>query len=148
MSLSQTINDRLKQAMRDKDELRLTVLRQIKTAIDNESIVLKKKDEGLDEDEMLKVIKRESKKRKDSITQFESADRNDLAENERAELEIIEEFLPEEMSAEDIEKTVDEIISEAGADAKAGQIIGMVVKKTEGRADGSVISKIVMEKLK
>ena len=148
MSLAQTINDQLKQAMRDKDELRLTVLRQLKTAIDNESIVLKKKDEGLTEDEMLKVIKRESKKRKDSITQFEDANRDDLAENERAELEIIDEFLPEEMSEEDIEKIVDEIIVEVGSDAKAGQIIGMVVKKTEGRADGSIISKIVMEKMK
>ncbi len=149
MSLLKTINDEFKQAMRDKDDLKLTVLRQLKSSFTNESIVLKKKDDGITDEEALKVVKREAKKRRDSISQFTDAGRDDLADNEAKELEIIEKFLPEEMSEDSIREVVSSVIADSGADkAQFGQIMSEVMSRIGGQADGGTVSKVVKELLR
>lgn len=149
MSLVQTINDAIKDAMRNKKVQELSVLRQLKTAFNNEAISLKKKDEGLSEEEALVVTKREAKKRKDSIAQFREGGREDLASAEEIELQIISQFLPEELSEEVIGQAVDEVISEMGEASmqQFGQIMSAAMKKLGTQADGSVVSKVVKEKL-
>lgn len=147
MSVQQTINDGIKQAMRDKNDLDLTVLRQLKTACNNEAISLKKKDDGLSDDEVLAVLKREAKKRKDSIAQFTQAGRDDLAANEEKELSVLQRFLPEELSEEAIAEIVEGVIAEAGDAPQFGQIMSAVMQQAAGQADGTLVSKIVKEKL-
>jgi uncharacterized protein YqeY len=139
----------IKEAMKSKDSEKSGFLRTLISSFNNEAINLKKKDDGLTKDEQLKVLKREAKKHKDSIKQFESAGRNDLAETEKKELEILQTYLPEEMSEEEIKKNVEEVLAEMGevAPSQFGQIMSKVMEKTGGQADGSLVSKIVKENL-
>lgn len=143
------INEHIKSAMRAKDQLRVTVLRGLKTAIDNEAISLKKKDEGLTEEETVKVIKREANKRRDAAQAYRDGGREDQAAQEDQELKIVEEFLPEQMSEEDIAKVVDNVISETGATSAQdfGKVMGQVMAKLGSAADGGIVSKILKEKL-
>lgn len=143
------INNDLKQALKDKDDVRLSVLRQLKTALNNEAIAMKKKDKGLNEEEALKVTKREANKRKDTIAAFIAGNRAELADNEKKELEIIEEFLPEQMSKEAIAKIVDEVISQVNPSGPQdfGKVMGQVMAQLGVTADGNVVKKIIQEKL-
>jgi len=147
--LLQQINDDIKQSMRNKDSETLSVLRMLVSAINNEAIVLKKKDEGLNKEEELKILKREAKKRKDSIEQYNAGGREELAEKEKKELEILNKYLPEEMSEDEVRKIVEEVV--AGMDevlpSQFGQVMGQVMAKTKGQADGGVVSKVVKETL-
>jgi len=147
--LSKQINADIKQAMINKDKLRVTVLRTIVAEFKNEAINLKKKDDGLTDEEALKVIKREAKKHKDSITQYRVADREDLVEQEQTELDIIQKYLPEEMSEENVAKIVDEVLVKMGEvlPSQFGEVVKKVMVETKGQADGSTVSKIVKEKL-
>ena len=99
--------------------------------------------------EALSVLQKEAKKHQDSIKQYEAADRDDLADEEKAELEVIEKYLPEQMSREELEKNVEEAISSLNASGPSdmGKVIGMVRAKTEGKADGSMIAEIAKQKL-
>ena len=122
------------------------VLRLIKTSLKNEQIKL---GHELSDDEALKVITKEAKQRRDSITAYETADRADLADIEKAELVIIERYLPKQMSEDELAKVVDDVLAETGATTKAqmGQVMGLVMKKTVGAADGGMVSRIVGSKL-
>jgi len=125
-------------------------LRGVLAAFTNESVALgRKPQEPLTEAEAGTVIKRLVKQRKDSIEQFEKGGRQDLADNERAELKVLEEFLPSQMSEEDVRKIVMRKKEEMGISdkSKMGQLIGAVVKETKGEADGALVKKIVEEVL-
>lgn len=138
------------QALKAKDQTRLSVLRGLATAFTNELVTKGRKPDGeLEDDEALTVISREAKKRKESITQFDAAGRTDLSEPEKAELVVIESFLPEQMSREDIVSFVEKKVSEMNPTSEQkGQFIGAVMKDLKGKADGKVVQEVVNELLK
>ncbi len=148
MSLEATINEQLKKAMLAKDEKGLRALRAIKSAI-----LLAKTAEGasaeISEDAEIKMLQKLVKQRKDSIEIFEQQNRADLALKEKEEVEVIEKFLPQQLSAEEIKHVVASIIQEAGAtDISAlGKIMGIASKQLAGKADGKAISTAVKELL-
>ncbi len=146
MTLTGTIKEQIKDAMRAKDAVRLTVLRGLSAAFVNELVAKKRKpDEELGDDDALAVIAREAKKRKDSIEQFSAAGRTDLADSEKAELHILEEFLPAQMSREEVEKVVRTKKEELGITDKAelGALMSAIMKDLKGKADGKVVQEIV-----
>lgn len=149
MSLQQDIKEQIKEAMKGRDEVRLAVVRGLAAAMTNELVAKgKKPTDELTDEEALAVVKRASKQRQDSISQFNAGGREDLASKEEAELKIIEEYLPAQMSREEIEKIAKAKIAELGADkSKLGILIGTVVKETNGTADGAVVKKVVQELL-
>jgi len=137
----------LKEAMKLHDSEKVGVLRLLISALKNKKIELLASGKELTEEEALKVIKSEAKKRKDSIEAYEKAGRTDLSNEEKAELAIIEKYLPEQMSESDIEKVVDEVIASFGTDGGLGAIMGSVMSKLGGQADGKVVRNIVTKKL-
>jgi uncharacterized protein len=150
-SLHENIKDQIKEAMRAHDELRLEVLRGLQALFSNELIAKKSSDPLLKDDpDVLTIIKRSVKQRKDSIEQFEKGGRKDLVKKEKAELAILEEFLPATMSPAEIRKLVEAKIMKSGPidKAKSGQFIGMMIKELKGQAEGSDIKTVVDELLK
>lgn len=150
MSLQQQITDQIKDAMRAKDTIRLGVLRAIKTAFTNELVATKRTpQEELSDEQALAVITRESKKRKDSIEQFTKAERYELAKDEQDELEVIQEFLPQLMSRDEIKKIVEAKKAEMGITDKSemGKFIGAVMVDLKGKADGGDVKAVVEEVL-
>lgn len=146
MSLHTDIRGAIKDALKAKEEVRLRVLRSLSTAFTNELVAAKRKpDEELEDDAVLAVITREAKKRKDSIEQFTKGDRKDLADIEAEELVVIEEFLPEMMSEEEIRKIAEAKKEELGVTDKSGmgQLMGAIMKETKGKADGADVKKVV-----
>ncbi len=143
--LHEKIKGEIKEAMKAKDAVKLSVVRGLITAFTNELVTKgKKPDDFLTDDETLAVIKRASKQRKDSIEQFTAGGRADLAESEQAELKIIESYLPAQMPREEIEKIAQVKIAEFNGDkSKAGMIVGAVMKETKGTADGAVVKEVV-----
>lgn len=148
MSLEITINDHLKKAMLAKDEKGLRALRAIKAAI-----LLAKTAEGAGDamttDAEIKLLQKLVKQRKDSIEIFEQQNRADLAVKEKEEVEVIEQYLPTQMSADEIKLAVAEIIKQTGVVniSGLGQVMGIVSKQLAGKADGKTISTIVKELL-
>ncbi len=147
--LHQQIKDEIKEAMKAKDAVKLSVVRGLSSAFTNELVAKgKKPDEMLSDDEVLAVIKRASKQRKDSIEQFTAGGRADLAEGEMAELKIIESYLPAAMSREEVEKIAKAKIAELGADkSKIGMLVGAVIKESKGTADGNVVKEVLEQLL-
>lgn len=151
MTLHDKVQNEIPEAMRAKDQVRLTTLRGILAAFTNEVVALKRKpSEKLSDSEAIAVVRRLVKQRKDSIEQFEKGGRKDLADNEKAELKILEEFLPAQMSEDKIREIVMNKKAEMGEidKAKMGQFMGAVMKETRGEADGALVKKIVEEVLK
>ena len=151
MSLHTQIKESIKDAMKAKDTVRLTVVRGLTTAFMNELVATKRTPtDVLSDEEVLAVITREAKRRKDSIEQFTAADRGDLAVDEQAELIILEEYLPTLMSIDEIKTFVTPKIAEAGEidKTKIGQFIGGIMKDLKGRADGAEVKSVVEELLK
>lgn len=144
------INTDLKEAMKNKDTQTVSVLRMLLAAINNEAIALKKKEAGLSAEEEMKVLKREAKKYKDSIQQYAAGGRPELAEQEKKELNILGQYLPEEMSEEEVKKIVAEVMTEMGevAPSQFGLVMKNVMAKTAGQADGGMVSRMVKEALK
>lgn len=149
MSLKDKILFELKESLKSGDNFKRDVLRFLSSAINNLEIEKKKREEGLDDQEVLEVLKRSIKQRKDSIEQYKSGGRNDLAEKEERELKIISVYLPEQISEEKISEEVDKVISQTGAVSKKdfGKVMGMAMKNLQGKADGEVVKKIVEKKL-
>jgi len=142
------IKDEIKEALKAKDQLRLITLRGLLTAFTNELIANKRKpNEVIEDEKALEVIKREAKKRKDSIEQFEKGGRNDLAEDEKKELALLEAYLPEQLDEEEIKKTVLKKKEELGITDKnqMGVFMGAVMKELKGKADGTLVKKAVEE---
>ena len=146
MDLIDQLESDLGEAMKLRDEVRITTLRLLKSALKNYQIDL---GHDLTMQEALSVLQKEAKKHQDSIKQYEDAKREDLANEEKAELEVIEKYLPEQMGREDVEKAVDSAIDELKATGPSdmGKVIGLVRQKTEGQADGSMIAEIAKQKL-
>ncbi len=149
MSLQTTIKDGIKDAMKNKDTVRLDVLRGLSTAFMNYAVANGGTPQTeLTDDQTLDVITKEAKKRKDSIEQFTSAGRQELADKESAELAILNEFLPAMMSREEIKSIASAKIAEMGADkSKMGMIVGALMKDLKGKADGGDVKSVVEELL-
>jgi uncharacterized protein YqeY len=150
MSLKQQIISDLTAAMKAKEADKLTVLRSIKTEIQKAEIALRKGDTNdLSDQATLDVLTKAAKQRKDSIEQFEAAKREDLASKERFELEIIQSYLPKQLSEEEITTLVKEVIQTTGASAPSdmGKVMGALMPKVKGKADGGLVNKIVRELL-
>lgn len=146
MSLQLDIKAKIKDAMMAKDSVRLDVLRGMSAAFTNELVAKgKKPQDELSDEEAQAVIVRLSKQRKDSIEQFGKANRPELVEEEKAQLAIIEEFLPKFMSAEEIRPLAEAKKVELGITdkAKSGQLTGMLMKDLKGKADGGVVKEVV-----
>ncbi|MEK7646524.1 MAG: GatB/YqeY domain-containing protein [Patescibacteria group bacterium] len=156
MNLHQTIKEQIKESLRAKDTLRLEVLRGLTSLFSNEILSGKATPVGeyLPDAVVLSLIKRSAKQRKDSIEQFEKGNRPDLASKEKAELGILESFLPTLMSRAEIHTIVRTRIDTLKAqgttvDAKgSGKIVGMLIKELAGKADGADIKAVVDEVLK
>lgn len=149
MSLHTDIKGGIMQALKAKDQTRLSVLRGLATAFTNELVTKGQKPDGeLSDDDALTVIAREAKKRKESITQFDAAGRTDLSEPEKAELAVIESFLPAQMSRDEIVAFVTQKKADLNPDPSGkGQFVGAVMKDLKGKADGKVVQEVVNELL-
>jgi len=136
----------LKEAMKARDETRMLVLRGILTELKNERV---KKMKDLSEGEVLNVLQRCAKQRKDAIEQYESGGRGDLAEREAEELKIVESYLPEQMSDEDTEALVLKTIEEIGAIDKrnTGKVMKAIMEEYRGRIDGGKVRDVVSKHL-
>ncbi len=141
------IQEQIKDAMRARDQIRLTTLRGVLAAFTNEAVALKRTPQDkLSDNEAVAVIRRLVKQRKDSIEQFEKAGRQELADAEKVEMKILEEFLPAQMSEEKIREIAKLKISELGdTKEKIGIIIGAVLKDCAGQADGAVVKRVIEE---
>ncbi|MFT5832068.1 MAG: hypothetical protein ACI9SY_000449 [Candidatus Paceibacteria bacterium] len=146
MLLHESIKGELKEAMKAKEAVRLRVVRQLLTAFMNEMVATGRTPQDmLTDDETLAVIKRASKQRKESITQFEAAGRDELAVPEKEELVILETYLPKMMSLEEITPIVEVKKAELGIDdkSKMGILVGAVMKELAGKADGGDVKMAV-----
>ncbi len=144
MSLETKVMEQLKQAMKDKNETALLTLRAIKAAILVEKTSSGAKD-TLSEADELKIIQKMVKQRKDSLDIFTTQGRDDLAAKEQAELDILNEFLPKQLSIEEVETAVKAAIASVGATSPAdmGKVMGVVSKQLAGQAEGKSISEVV-----
>lgn len=144
--LPKIMND-IKDAMRSKDSVKLNTLRFLQSAIKNREIELRPN--PLNDDESMSVIKKLVKQRKESIEQYKAGNRQDLVDQETAELKILETYLPAQMSKEQVEKLVMEAISSTGAKSvkEMGAVMKEVLAKSGGAADNKLVSELVRAKL-
>jgi len=136
----------MKTAMKAKDKETLQVIRMLKASIQNEQI---KKGADLNEEEELTVLSREMKQRRDSLTEFEKADRTDLAEKVKGEIAIVEKYLPAQLDEAEIRQIVAGAIEKTGASSpkEFGKVMGAVMPQVKGKADGNQVNAIVKELL-
>ena len=148
MSLQEKVMEAMKTAMKEKDTQSLEALRAVKSAL-----LLAQTETGskaaLTEDEELKLLQKQVKQRKDSAAIYKEQNRPDLAEPELIQAKVIEQFLPQQLSEEEVSKIVDAIIAETGASSMAdmGKVMGLASAKLAGKADGKTISTVVKAKL-
>jgi len=149
MTLSQQIDSDLKEAMRAKDTTKLSVLRMLKSALKYAAIAKSGAEAELNDAETAQVVRKQAKQRQDSIESFEKGGRAELAEKEKEELSILNGYLPQPMSAEEISKVVRETIAEAGATSRAqmGAVMKALQAKVAGRVDGKALSAEVSRQL-
>jgi len=142
MPIIDSIRADLKQAMLDRDKLRTSTLRLVLSAAKNKEI---EKGEPLSDEEMIAVLSSETKKRRESVEEYKKGNREDLAEKEAAEIEILKKYLPEQLSEEEIQKLVKEAIAQTGAAGPKdmGKVMQALMPKVKGRADGRAVSEIV-----
>ena len=143
MSLQEKLGQEIKTAMLAKDADRLGALRMLKSTLGY--ILIEKKTETISDADFVGVVQKEVKKRRDSIEQFEKGGRPELAAKEKQEITVLESFLPQQLSTEELEKMVRDAIAETGATSKKemGSVIKEVQTKAAGRADGKTISQLV-----
>ena len=148
-ALKARITDEMKAALLGGNRFRGDVLRNVKAAILNEEVSLGKRDEGLNDAEVEKVLAREVKKRVESAELYRSNGRAELAEPEEQEAEILREFLPEQLSEAEVMAIVEDVVASMDdvSIQKMGQVIGVVKQKVGNAADGALVAKIVKEKL-
>ena len=148
MALEEKIMAQMKDAMKSKDEKSLRALRAIKAAI-----ILAKTSEGaggvLKEEDEVKLLQKLVKQRRDSLEIFQQQQRTDLAQKEQEEIQVIEQFLPKQMGADELRAVISKIIAETGASSPAdmGRVMGVATKQLAGQADGKTISSVVKELL-
>lgn len=146
MNLADRLNEDMKQAMRAQDKFRLTTIRMVRAAVKNQEIELRR---PLEDNEVLEILSREVKQRKDSLQEFGKAGRDDLATAVASEIDIISEYLPTQLDEEEIKTLVTQTIQETGASSKAdmGKLMGALMPKVKGRADGKLVNQIVQQLL-
>jgi len=149
VSLSEQVDLDLKQAMRAKEATRLSVLRMLKAALTNATIEKGGADSKLTDAEAIQVIRKQVKQRQDSIKSFEKGGRPERAAKEKEELSILQSYLPQGISADEISKVVRDTIAEVGASSKAqmGAVMKALQAKVAGRADGKTLSREVQKQL-
>lgn len=147
--LKQDLQEELKQSMLVRDKLKTSVLRMLLSAINYYEI--NKGGAGYEaaDEDVLVVIQKEAKQHNDSIEQFKNAGRQDLVDKETKELEILKQYMPEQMGEEEIKKLVEETISQTGAASiqDMGKVMAALMSKVKGKADGGLVSKIVKDSL-
>ncbi|MDQ1284578.1 MAG: uncharacterized protein QG620_926 [Patescibacteria group bacterium] len=150
MSLKQKIIDDLKAAMKAGDAAKRDTLRMLDSMAKNAEIEKKKREEGLADEEMIEVIARAIKQRRDSISQYEAGGRADLAEKEKEEIKILSVYLPEQMSEEAVRAEVKKIVSDLGLSTRAeiGRAMGEAMTRLKGKAEGGLVKKMMEEELK
>jgi len=143
MNLKEKVNEDLKEALKSGDKVRLQTIRSIRALI----LEFEKSGSGkeFNEEEEIKLLSSAAKKRKESIEQYNNARRNDLAQNEEAELKIIMDYLPQQLDEKEIETEIKDIAKELGAETKAdfGKLMSAAMKELKGKADGKVVKSIV-----
>ncbi|WAH38544.1 GatB/YqeY domain-containing protein [Alicyclobacillus dauci] len=146
MELLERLNQDLKQAMKDKDKVRLSVVRMVKSATKNREIEL---GHPLSEEDILAVIQKELKQRKDSLQAFQDANRTDLITAVEEEIAVLEGYLPEPLSEDELRQIVSDVIVQVGAQSKAdmGKVMGQLMPLVRGRADGKAVQQMVQSLL-
>ena len=144
--LFEQLKSDIKQAMKDRDTERLSTLRMVHSSLKNKAIDV---GHDLEDDEVIDVLAKEAKKRRESIDAYEKGDRPQLAAKERGELEVIREYLPEPMTDEEATELVEQIIDDVGAESRRdmGKVMGGVVPRIKGRYDAGKIKDIVLDRL-
>lgn len=147
--LHKQVSDNLKDAMKSRDELRVSALRMLLAAVQNKEISLAKKNEGLSDDEFLQVIRSEVKKRKEAAEGFERGGRAELSEKEKKEAAILERYLPAELSEEELNAIVKQVITECGdlSTKDFGVVMKGVMAAVQGRAGGNRVADAVKKSL-
>lgn len=142
MTLMERLNTDMKEAMRAKDKDTLSVIRMLKASVQKEEIEVGR---SLTADEELTILARELKQRKDSVREFTQADRLDLAEKTQSEISVVEKYLPKQLSVEEVTAIVSEVITQVGATGPSdfGKVMGQVMPKVKGQADGNVVNDVV-----
>jgi len=146
MSLKEKIDRELKEAMKSGDKIRLNAIRSIRAALLEKEVSIRVGGKGeLNEEQELEVVMSLAKRRRDAIEQFTAGNRPDLAETEAAELEVLEEYLPKQMSDEEVEAAIREIIAQTGATSmkEMGKVMGLAMKALKGKADGGKVQNLV-----
>ena len=146
MSLADRIKDDMKVAMRERDKDRLGTIRLILAAIKQQEVDRR---ETLTDDDVVSILNKMMKQRRDSIEQFNKAGRDELAAKELSEIEVIQDYLPEQLSQDDIQALVDDAISATGAESMRdmGKVMGILKPKLQGRADMGQVSGLIKSKL-
>lgn len=149
MTLGKRLNEDYLNAYKSKDSVRVSVLRLLKTAITNRLVELKLPGGSLDDSEIMELLLKQAKQRKDSIEQYLAAKREDLAHKEEQELAILEEYLPRPLDTEALNSALDAAISEVGATGPQdmGRVIGLIMARYKGQVDGKQVSSLAREKL-
>lgn len=150
MAIKDQIMADLKEAMKAKEKDRLRVLRSLKSKLLEREISERKEGEAsLSDEQSIEVLMKAAKQRKESIEQFQKGDRADLAESEKEELAIIESYLPEMLSEDEVRDIARQKIEEVGAEdmSDMGQVMGLMMQELKGKAEGSLVSKVVKEEL-
>lgn len=144
MNLAERLNEDMKQAMRDGNKFRLSTIRMVRAAIKNQEIELRR---PLEDSDTLNILSRELKQRRDSLQDFERGGREDLVSNVTAEIEIITEYLPKQLTEEEVKAIVVQTMQETGASSKAdlGKLMGALMPKVKGLADGKLVNAIVQQ---
>jgi uncharacterized protein YqeY len=146
MSLLQKIDDDLKRALKESDSLKVSVLRLAKAALKNKQI---DKQEELSDDEIISTLSTLSKQRRESIELFSKGGREDLAEKERQELAILQSYLPKQLTPEELDAVIAEVIKESSASGlrEIGKVMRLVMQRVKGAADGKIVNQRVKELL-
>lgn len=149
MNLKEKIKGDFIEAFRQKDGDKKAVLSMINSDIKNTEIELKLRDEGLADDKVVEIIRRNIKQRKDAIDKYQQGGREELAEKEQKEMNILKKYLPAELSSEKIREVIKKIVEESDAQdmSQMGMVMGNVMKEFKGQVDGNVVRKIVTELL-
>lgn len=147
MDLNKQLVQDMKEAMKDKDKTRLSVIRMLRAALQNEAIA--KGVESLSEEDAMMIVSRQVKQMQESLEEFKAANRDDLIEKTEAELAVIEQYMPEQLTEAELEEIVKKAITSTGAKTKRdfGKVMGTVMPQVRGKADGSIVQQIVQRLL-
>ena len=142
--IKEKIQQAINSALKAGNKVEVSALRFVMSQIKYEEIAKQKE---LTDEEVVFLIQKEIKKRKDAVEMFKKGNRNDLVKDEEAQIVVIQKYLPQQLTEEELGKIIDEVINNAGGEKNAGKIIGLVIAKVKGKTDGSTIAKLVRHRL-